>query len=105
MKYLVVATFAISLLYGGFASTPTQANYRLDANEENCAYWNKVKKRECEEARDRRTSDRGEVTDIEPLTETAFDEHQGGDRGGDFGGDAGGDFGDGDRAAASTAAE
>ena len=53
--------------------------------------------REAQEYEDSLTQ--GEVTDIDPLTETA----QGGDRDGDVGG---GDFGgENDRAAASTAAE
>lgn len=47
--------------------------------------------------------DDARVDGVEPLTETAFEESQGGDGGSDAGGDADGEVGD--RAAASTAAE
>ena len=92
MKYLT-ATFAIAFMAFGFASiTATSAQARsYDYTRDDCDGIS--------------NSEHGcrphgtEITDVDPLVETA----QGGDRDGDAGG---GDFGgENDRAAASTAAE
>ena len=110
MKYLMTTTLAITLVLGSF--TFAQANetpvdeYGCPVGdgfaETNCRMQEQLKReRESQhnETRPPRYRNFGEVTDVDPLAETA----QGGDRDGDVGG---GDFGgENDRAAASTAAE
>ena len=91
MRHLTTI-FAISFLFGGF--TFAQAN----EGPADCSQREGIHRERCETENLRKVQN-GEITDVDPLTETA----QGGDRDGDVGG---GDFGgDADRAAASTAAE
>ena len=85
MKY----TIAIALMLGSF--TFAQAN----EGPADCSQREGIHRQNCESENLRKV----EITDVDPLTETA----QGGDRDGDVGG---GDSGnDADRAAASTSAE
>ena len=112
MKYLAT-TFVIACMAIGFTATSAQAN-ETPTDEWGCPVEESFARTKCrideqirrereyresEEGRPHRYRTFGEITDVDPLTETA----QGGDRDGDAGG---GDFGDdADRAAASTVAE
>ena len=103
MKYLMTTTLAITFRLGNFALTqPAQArSFQPDLDNECSNRRVAYTDAQCEARQQmlRDAQEYGEVTDIDPLTETA----QGGDRDGDAGG---GDFGgENDRAAASTAAE
>ena len=112
MKYLTT-TFAIAFMAIGFAATPAQAN-ETPTDEWGCPMTGGFDQTQCikeeqlrrereyrqsEEGRPHRYRTFGEITDVDPLAETA----QGGDRDGDVGGDDSGS--DADRAAASTSAE
>ena len=103
MKYLTT-TFAIAFMAIGFAATPAQAN-ETPTDEWGCPVEESFARTKCrideqirregeyrqsEEGRPHRYRTFGEITDVDPLAETA--------QGGDSGSDA-------DRAAASTSAE
>ena len=99
MKYLM----AIALMLGSFTlMQPAQArSFQPDYDNDCSTRAVKYTDEQCEARQQmlREAQEYGEVTDIDPLAETA----QGGDKDGDVGG---GDFGgENDRAAASTAAE
>ena len=94
MKYLM----AITLAAFGFASfTPTSAQAIADCTSKP-DWWH------CNPG-ERRDPHSAEVDDVDPLTETAFEGKQGGADDENSGESGGGDFGEGDKAAASTAAE
>ena len=88
MKY----TIAIALMLGSF--TFAQAN----EGPADCSQREGIHRLNCENENLRKVQN-GEITEVDPLTETA----QGGDRDGDVGG--GDSSSDADRAAASTSAE
>ena len=96
MKYLM----AIALLFGSFALTQHVQARSLFEEPENCDdYWYEGERQDCRARERYLESQQSEITDVDPLTETA----QGGDKDGE---DGDGDFGgENDRAAASTAAE
>ena len=105
MRYLAT-TFAIAFMAFGFASTtvnPAQA--APSGNEENCNYWNGAEQQACLDRRRRREQrdlegQWSEINEIDPLEQFADREDVVDD--GEPGGE---DSSDGDRAAASTAAE
>ena len=96
MKYLMV----IALLLGSFALTQHVHAREAFEEPENCDdYWYEGERQNCRARERYLESQQSEITDVDPLTETA----QGGDKDGE---DGGGDFdGEKNRAAASTAAE
>ena len=93
MKYLI----AITIMLGSLTLVqPAQAN---GSSLDDCARENPNNPIAIGHCRESRGIPYSEIDDVEPLTETA----QGGDGDNDAGSE--GDFGEGDRAAASTAAE
>lgn len=89
MRFLVAITFAIAFIFGGFVSTSAQANERADNLIFGCRD---------SENRNMDCADKAE----QQIDDVEFADSKGD---ADSGGNGEGDFGEGDQAAASTAAE
>ena len=107
MKYLVTTTFAIAFVLGCFVPMQSsQARSEYDEHGQWCGMVGCAGRDDFEERLDNVQAPR--IDEVECLDGEDCDTNQFADREDGFGGDSGesgGDFGEGDRAAASTAAE